>query len=89
MKHRQDGDLKLTKGEIAAAYAAPQWADRYPPVLSVEQAAQLLQVSKATIYDGNSRGLLARTGRKVGKHCRFFRDRLLHRVLNEGIYNNV
>ena len=46
---RQDGDLKFTKAKIAAAFADPHWAAMYPPVLSVDQAAHLLQVPKATI----------------------------------------
>jgi excisionase family DNA binding protein len=82
---RQDGDLKLTKSEIAAAFADANWGIAFPPILSVDQAAQLLQVPKATIYDWSARGLLRGCGRKVGKHLRFFRDRLLSRVFNEGL----
>ena len=81
----QDGDLKLTKAEIASAFADPHWAGAYPPVLSVDQAARLLQVPKATIYDWSSRGLLRGCGRKVGKHLRLFRDRLITRIFNEGL----
>lgn len=77
--------LKLTKAEIDSAFQAPTWAERYPPILSIEQAAELLQVPKRTIYDWSSRGLLKGCARKVGKHLRFFRDRLLHKVFNEGI----
>jgi hypothetical protein len=46
---RQDGDLKLTRAEIASAFSDPHWAGLYPPVLSVDQAARLLQVPKATV----------------------------------------
>ncbi len=55
---RQDGDLKLTKAELVSAFSDPHWAGLYPPVLSVAQAARLLQVSKATFYDWSSRGRL-------------------------------
>ena len=82
---RKDGDLKLTKAEIASAFADPNWAGQYPPVLSVEQAARLLQVPKATIYDWSSRGLLGGCARRVGKYLRFSRDRLMNRVFNEGL----
>lgn len=77
--------LKLSKAEIDSAFQSPTWAERYPPILSIEQAAELLQVPKRTIYDWSSRGLLKGCARKVGKHLRFFRDRLLHKVFNEGI----
>lgn len=82
---RQDGDMKLTKAEIVSAFADPNWAGEYPPVLSVEQAARLLQVPKATIYDWSSRGLLRGCSRRMGKHLRLFRDRLITRVFNEGL----
>jgi excisionase family DNA binding protein len=83
---RQDGDMKLTKGEISSAFADPHWAGEYPPVLSVDQAARLIQVPKATIYDWSHRGRLRGCSRRVGKHLRFFRDRLLTRIFNEGLY---
>jgi excisionase family DNA binding protein len=86
---RQDGDLKLTRAELASAFADRHWAGEYPPVLSVDQAARLLQVPKATIYDWSSRGLLRGCGRRVGKHLRFFRDRLITRVFNEGIQSDA
>jgi excisionase family DNA binding protein len=82
---RQDGDLKLTKAEIGSAFADPHWAGEFPPVLSVEQAARLLQVPKATVYDWSSRGLLRGCSRRVGKHLRFFRDRLITTIFNEGL----
>lgn len=82
---RQEGDLKLTKAELASAFADPHWAGEFPPVISGDQAARLLQVPKATLYDWSSRGLLRGCGRKVGKHPRIFRDRLVVRVFNEGL----
>lgn len=82
---RQDGDLKLTKAELVAAFSDPHWSGQFPPVLSVDQAAQLLQVPRATIYEWSSRGLLKGCGRRVGKYLRLFRDRLLIRIFNEGL----
>ena len=80
-----DESLRLTDKEISSAFADPHWAEQFPPVLSIEQAAELLQVPKATIYDWRSRGLLGTCSRKVGKRVRFFRDRLLRLVFNDGL----
>jgi excisionase family DNA binding protein len=80
-----DESLKVTPQELANAFADPAWAGKFPPLLDVDQAAELMRVSKLTIYDWSSRGLLRGCGRKVGKRLRFFRDRLLVRALNEGL----
>jgi excisionase family DNA binding protein len=77
-------DLKLTAREIATA-CDTNAGSAIPVVLTVDEAAALLRVSKETIYDWSSRGLLKGCCRKVGKHLRFFRDRLLQKVFNEGI----
>lgn len=79
--------LALSPKEVASAFADVNWAHRFPPVLSVDQAAELLSVPKGTVYLWSSRGLLRGCGRRVGKHLRFFRDRLLHKVFNEGLSN--
>jgi excisionase family DNA binding protein len=68
---------QLTSKEIAAAFSDPFWAEKFPPILSVEQAASLLQVPQGTIYDWSSRGLLAGCAFRVGKHLRLWRDRLV------------
>lgn len=80
--------IKLSAAEVRAAFEASNWSTAYPPILSVEQAARLLQVPKATIYDWSSRGLLRGCGRRMGKHLRFFRDRLIARIFNEGLEIN-
>jgi excisionase family DNA binding protein len=84
----RDDNLKLTAKDMAEAFVQPAWAEKFPPVLTVEQAAALLQVPRQTVYDWRSRGLLQGCCRKIGKHLRFFRDRLLIRVFNEGLYPN-
>jgi excisionase family DNA binding protein len=84
MAHKDDG-LNLTAAELARCFSDPVWSARFPPILGVDQVAQLLQVSKATVYDWSSRGLLKGCCSRVGKHLRFFRDRLLLRVFNEGL----
>ena len=78
-------NLKLTAKELAAAFSDPIWSQKYPPLMSIEQAADMLQISKDTIYDWRSRGLLQGCCRKVGKHLRFFRDRLVQKLMNEGL----
>lgn len=80
--------LKLAKEEIGNAFASPGWAEKYPPVLTVGQAAELLSVPVKTIYDWSSRGLLTSSSRRVGKHLRIWRDRLIAHIFNEGLSNN-
>lgn len=81
----QNENLKLTAKELATAFSDPVWSQKYPPLMSIEQAAEMLQISKDTIYDWRSRGLLKGCCRKVGKHLRFFRDRLIQKLMNEGL----
>jgi excisionase family DNA binding protein len=76
--------LRLSPREIAAAFDGTNGTSA-PAVLTVDEAAALLRVPKATLYDWRSRGLLAGCCRKVGKHLRFFRDRLIQKVFNDGI----
>ena len=80
--------LKLTDQEIKAAFAAGPWAERFPPLLTITQAAELLQVPKSTLYDWRSRGLLNRCSRRLGKRVLFVRDRLLQCLFNEGFSNH-
>ena len=56
---------------------------RFPPVLNVSQAAQLLQVPVKTLYEWSSRGRLRSCARRRGKRLFFWRD-LLIRELFEG-----
>ena len=77
--------IKLTQSEIAAMFAEPDYAARFPPVLTVDQAAELVQVPKATIYAWSSAGQLKSCARRVGKHLRILRDRFLQCVLTGGL----
>ena len=72
----------FTDAELAAAFSDIESSRRFPPVLSVVQAADLLQVPVATIHDWSSRGLLIRCSRKIGKHLRISRDRFLQQAFN-------
>ncbi|MEI8381035.1 MAG: helix-turn-helix domain-containing protein [Planctomycetota bacterium] len=84
----RNDSLNMKPAEIRAAFEDPHWAAEFPPVLSVDQAALLIQVPKATIYEWSSRKLLRGCARKVGKHLRIFRDRFLAQIANEGIQRN-
>ena len=77
--------LRISKEEITASFAAGNWGDRFPPILTVDQAAELLHVPKATLYAWRSQGRLKGCSQKLGKHLRFFRDRLVQSTLNDGI----
>ena len=79
--------LKLSDQEIASAFSSAHWAERFPPILNVDQAAELVGVPKGTIYTWSSQGLLRGCSRKVGRHLRFFRDRLIKRIFNEGLHD--
>jgi excisionase family DNA binding protein len=79
-----DANLKLTQREISAAFESTA-GPRIPPILTIDEAAALLRIPKATLYDWRSRGLLSGCCRKVGKHLRFFRDRVIEQAFNKGI----
>lgn len=69
--------LQLTDDEIRTAFSDATWAEKFPPILTVPQAAELAQVPVATIYDWRSRGRLNSCSRRVGRHVRIHRDRYL------------
>jgi excisionase family DNA binding protein len=85
--HSRKLSLNLSPAEIAEAFSDPLDAERFPPVLTLEQAAELLQIPLDTIYQWRSRGLLSTCSRKVGKHVRFIRNRLVALLFNEGLSN--
>lgn len=78
-----DESLQLTSAEIKAAFAEPHWAGRFPPLLTIEQAAELLQLPVETIRSWRSRRLLNSCSRKKGKRVRFLRDRLIAWYFND------
>lgn len=80
-----DKSLKLTRAEIVATFSDPIWAERFPPILNVEQLADMVQVPIGTIRDWRSRGLLRGCGRKVGRYLRFYRDRVIDTIFNQGL----
>ena len=66
----------LTETEIAQAFAGAL-GERYGPILSPTQFAELAGLSPKTIYEWLSRGRLAGAARKRGKHVLIWRDRAL------------
>ena len=82
-----DGDqnLHLSDREISAWFDDPAIAARFPPILTLDQASDLLNVPVGTLRDWRSRGLLAHCCRRVGREVRFVRNRLLKQALNKGI----
>lgn len=59
-----------------------QFAQEFPPLLNVQQASQLAQVSTKTIYDWSSRGELDHIKRRCGRRLRIKRDGFVRYLLN-------
>ena len=47
----KDAGLRLTATEVANAFSDPASGARFPPVLTIDQAAELIQLPKQTLYD--------------------------------------
>ena len=72
---------KLSKTEIQQAFAEDTGLP-VPPILTVEQLAQLVQIPKKTIYEWCSKGRLDGSFRKRGKRTLFWRDRAIDLIFN-------
>ena len=72
----------LNTKEIAAIFADPIWAARFPLLLTVDQAAELAQIPKATIYSWSSQGRLDLCKVRVGKYVRFLRNEFYLLIAN-------
>jgi len=83
-----DANTALTPKETSAMFVDPEWAARFPPILTVDEAAVLARVPKQTVYGWSSQGLLKGCSRKVGKHLRILRDRFILKIFNEGLHGN-
>lgn len=68
----RDSKCELSAEEIAAAIDR----DKFPPILNVDQAAALLQLSKHTVYRAVSEGRF-RSAVRRNRPLRFWRDRLV------------
>jgi excisionase family DNA binding protein len=67
----------VSQSEVATMFAVEPWSTHYPPMLTIEQVARLLQVSRRTIHQWIAEGKFAGTTSKVGKHRRFLRERVV------------
>jgi excisionase family DNA binding protein len=83
-----DAHSPLTAKDVAAMFADPAWAAKFPPLLTVDEAAQLARVPKQTVYAWSSQGLLKGCSRKVGKHLRILRDKFILKIFNEGLHGD-
>ena len=85
---RKDDGCDLTAKEVSAMFSDPSWSAKFPPLLTVDEAAELAQVPKQTVYSWSSQGLLKGCSRKVGKHLRVLRDKFILKLCNEGLHGN-
>jgi len=75
--------LKITKEEVGQMFTDPHWSAKFPPVLTIAQVAELLQIPTSTLYQWKSQGKLVGCYQRTGKHLRFFRNRLILRIFNK------
>lgn len=61
----------------------------YPPVLTMQQAAQLLQISRCTLYRWFKSGKLATCSAKHGQQVRILRDKLLNWYFHDTLLAEV
>ena len=76
---RDSGKVVVDQEDLDRAFFENS-GGRFPPVLNIQQAAQLLQVSVKTIYDWSSKGYLKACCRKRGKRLFFWRNQLVRAV---------
>ena len=81
-QHAESDGIQISQAELDSAFFG-NLGGRFPLVLSVPQAAALLQIPLKTLYEWSSRGYLKRCSRRRGKRLFFWRDRLV-RNLFEG-----
>lgn len=82
--------IGLRQSEITTALDTDDQRRRFPPILNVEQAAQLLGgVSEKTIYFWCAAGRFDGCFRKRGKHLLFWRDRVIERIFNGPDWENA
>ena len=66
----------LSADELTRPFTG-ELAERFPPVLSPKQLAELLGRSRKTIYEWMARGRLDGAYRMRGKHALIWRDKAL------------
>ncbi len=78
----RDDTRCLTQEVLVRLASDPDWVTKYPPILTVDQAANLVIVSKHTIYAWSSEGKLARCSNKSSGVLRILRDKFLLQFFN-------
>ena len=73
----------LTLEEANAVFDDPTWSAKFPPFLTKQHVAELLEVPISTVYAWSSQGLLDPCKVRAGKHLRFLRNRFVQ-LVSEG-----
>jgi excisionase family DNA binding protein len=84
-----EANTMLSSTEIQSLFSDPAWAEKFPPILTVDQAAELAVVPKQTIYAWSSQDRLKCCSVHVGKHVRILRDKFIDLLFNIGVNENV
>ena len=71
------GCVKLSADELTTNFSSGPWAEKYPPILTISQAADMLQVPIGTLRFWRTTGRLNGCSRRYGRVLRFYRDRLI------------
>jgi excisionase family DNA binding protein len=79
--------INLTPKEITSTFSGPD-GEKYSPIISTCQVAEMLGLSRKTIDDWIAKGRLNGTFRKRGKHNLFWRDRVITAIFNGGHWTN-
>ena len=74
---RNLGRVKLSADELTTNFTSGPWAEKYPPILTIAQAADMLQVPVGTLRFWRTTGKLNGCSRRYGRVLRFYRDRLV------------
>lgn len=75
-------DAAISREEIRQSFDGP-WGERFGPILSVPQFAELFGESPHTVRDWFRQGRFGAAARKIGKHIRIFRDRAIVELFKE------
>jgi excisionase family DNA binding protein len=83
-----DAKRLLTAKELAAMLSDPGWGTPPPPLMTIDEVAAALRVSKDTVYGWSSQGLLDDCKVKVGRKRLIIRDKFFHTLINEGLHDD-
>ena len=74
-------NTKIDRDDLAKPFHG-ETAEKFPPIVSPTQLADLLRKSVKTIYAWIAQGRLDGSFRKRGKHCLIWRDRAIEILMN-------